>query len=265
MPRKRVKPTLREGERNNTSIPETTKFMLGFPEVFQQIVTGIVALSMYHNVYATNRKMSVNSFKTCNTALVPAYMEQSFLGKKGHPSSRINFSERLYKEKEKSTLLPKLRADKSARAFSLGNFRIVDGDYSENVTFELNSRFFELSCVYSKSVKMSNVGEISWGPHSSLEREKKIRCRLFTSSINGKLGIFTSESCSDRNEMHNLKKRDARAKLFFCLINLLLFCRSQGLFTWREEDPRGRIILAPYVFSLHAKGCTCPQRQDLPR
>ena len=60
MPRKRVKPTLREGERNNTCIPETTK-MLGFPEVFQQIMTGIVALSMYHNVYATNRKMSVNS------------------------------------------------------------------------------------------------------------------------------------------------------------------------------------------------------------
>ena len=61
MPRKRVKPTLREGERNNTCIPETTKCILGFPEVFQQIMTGIVALSMYHNVNASNRKMSVNS------------------------------------------------------------------------------------------------------------------------------------------------------------------------------------------------------------
>ena len=25
---------------------------------------------------------------------------------------------------------------------------------------------------------------------------------------------------------------------------------TKGLFTWREEDPRGRIILAPYVFSI---------------
>ena len=35
--------------------------MLCFPEVFQQIMIGIVALSMYHNVYATNWKMSVYS------------------------------------------------------------------------------------------------------------------------------------------------------------------------------------------------------------
>ena len=48
--------------------------MLCFPEVFQQIMIGIVALSMYHNVYATNWKMSVYSL-TYNTALVSAYME----------------------------------------------------------------------------------------------------------------------------------------------------------------------------------------------
>ena len=28
------------------------------------------------------------------------------------------------------------------------------------------------------------------------------------------------------------------------------YCRSKELFTWREEDPRRRIILAPYVFSI---------------
>ena len=77
--------------------------MLCFPEVFQQVMTGIVALSMYHNVYATNWKMSVYSL-TYNIALVPAYMQQSFPGRKGHPFSRINFSERLYEEKKKSTL-----------------------------------------------------------------------------------------------------------------------------------------------------------------
>ena len=89
--------------------------------------------------------------------------------------------------------MPKLRADKSARAFSLGNFRIVDVDYSANVTFELNSRFFELSRVYFNSVKMSNVGEISWGLHSSLERERKIRRRWFTSSIKREIRHFYVE------------------------------------------------------------------------
>ena len=43
--------------------------MLCFPEVFQQIMTGIVALSMCHNVYATNWKM-----QHC-IILVLAYME----------------------------------------------------------------------------------------------------------------------------------------------------------------------------------------------
>ena len=30
---------------------------------------------------------------------------------------------------------------------------------------------------------------------------------------------------------------------------MLQMAHSEGLFTWREEDPRGRIIIAPYVFS----------------
>ena len=89
--------------------------------------------------------------------------------------------------------MPDQRPDKSARAFSVGNLSINYGDDSENVTFELNSRFFELSRVYFNSVKMSNVGEISWGLHSSLERERKIRRRLFTSSIKHEVRHFHVE------------------------------------------------------------------------
>ena len=37
---------------------------------------------------------------------------------------------------------------------------------------------------------MSNVGEISWGLHSSLERETKIRRRLFTSSAKREVRHF---------------------------------------------------------------------------
>ena len=40
-----------------------------------------------------------------------------------------------------------------------------------------------------------------------------------------KLGIFTSQSCNDGKEMMYIK-RDARAKLLFCLSNVLLFCCS---------------------------------------
>ena len=58
---------------------------------------------------------------------------------------------------------------------SLGSFSIDDGDGSENVTFKLDSRFFKLCGVYSKFLKMLNVGKcpelISWGPYSNLERE----------------------------------------------------------------------------------------------
>ena len=43
-----------------------------------------------------------------------------------------------------------------------------------------------------------------------------------------KLGIFTSKSCSDGNEMHNLKNRDARAKLFFLLNQPIAFLPFLG-------------------------------------
>ena len=44
----------------------------------------------------------------------------------------------------------------------LSSFSIEDGDDSENVTFKMNSRFFKLCCVYSNSLKISNVGEFPW-------------------------------------------------------------------------------------------------------
>ena len=57
------------------------------------------------------------------------------------------------------------------------NFSIDDGDSSKNVTFKMNSRLFKLCRAYFNF--LNDVGEfpwelISWGPHSSFEREKKI-------------------------------------------------------------------------------------------
>ena len=73
------------------------------------------------------------------------------------------------------------------RRLIIGSFSIDDGDGSENVTLKRFSRFFKRCRVYSHSAenvkcRRSSLQLISWGPHSSLERERKIRCRLFTSS-----------------------------------------------------------------------------------
>ena len=44
----------------------------------------------------------------------------------------------------------------------LGSFSIDDGNGSENVSFEMNSRFFNLCRVYSNLLKMASVGEFPW-------------------------------------------------------------------------------------------------------
>ena len=72
---------------------------------------------------------------------------------------------------------------------TLGSFSIDDGDSSEKVTFKMNSRFFQtLSRLFqfTENVKCERISLelISGGPDSRLEREKKIRRRLFTFSIN---------------------------------------------------------------------------------
>ena len=45
---------------------------------------------------------------------------------------------------------------------NIGSFSIDDGKGSENVSFKMNSRFFNLCRVYSNLLKMANVGEF---PH----------------------------------------------------------------------------------------------------
>ena len=71
---------------------------------------------------------------------------------------------------------------------------IDDGEGSKDVTFKMSWRF-KLCRVYSNSLKMCEgrricMELISWGLHSSLERERKIRRFLFTSSTKRKIGHF---------------------------------------------------------------------------
>ena len=50
----------------------------------------------------------------------------------------------------------------SEKYTAVGSFSIDDGDSSQNVTFKMNYLFFRLCRVYSKSLKMSNVGKFPW-------------------------------------------------------------------------------------------------------
>ena len=47
-------------------------------------------------------------------------------------------------------------------ASMIGSFSIDDGNGSENVSFKMNSRFFNLCRVYSNLLKMASVGEFPW-------------------------------------------------------------------------------------------------------
>ena len=49
-----------------------------------------------------------------------------------------------------------------AIGYILGSFSIDDGNGSENVSFKMNSRVFNLCRVYSNLLKMASVGEFPW-------------------------------------------------------------------------------------------------------
>ena len=44
----------------------------------------------------------------------------------------------------------------------IGSFSIDDGNGSENVSFKMNFRFFNLCRVYSNLLKMASGGEFPW-------------------------------------------------------------------------------------------------------
>ena len=51
---------------------------------------------------------------------------------------------------------------KPTQRLKLGTFSIDKGDGSENVTFKMNWRFFQLCRVYFNSLKTANVGQFPW-------------------------------------------------------------------------------------------------------
>ena len=93
-----------------------------------------------------------------------------------------------------------------------------EGDSSEDVTLKINSRLFTLCCVYSSSLKMSNVDEFAWSlilggsPQSRLQRERKIRRRMSTSSTKSEIRHFHIAVVHPVKAKKCTNKRAARAK-----------------------------------------------------
>ena len=84
----------------------------------------------------------------------------------------------------------------------------MTGDGRENVAEKVSSCSFNLHRDHSKSLTFSNVREPSqsWIPknHSQVQKERGnfvVACVLLLYNL--KLGILTSQSCSDGKEMYN--------------------------------------------------------------
>ena len=93
--------------------------------------------------------------------------------------------------------------------------------------------FFQSSSWFPLSLTLSNVGELSWSwisknrNHVPAERERKFCRPLFAFSTKREIRHFyvVVERWRQRNNVQN--KRDARPKLLFSLLNVLLFGRSR--------------------------------------
>ena len=91
-------------------------------------------------------------------------------------------------QKKESGLFSCIKLDVPSIREATGSFSIDDCNRSENFSFKMNSPFFQsLSRLFqfteNGKCRRISLELISWGLPSSLEREKEIRRRLFTSSI----------------------------------------------------------------------------------
>ena len=87
----------------------------------------------------------------------------------------------------------------------------------------------------------------------SLEREKNFVVACLFSPWNEKLSKFNVVVVQKRQEMY--KKRDARAKLLFCLLNLLFAfpCSRCRLFVGSEQDKGMSFYVLTYASRTHAR------------
>jgi len=89
----------------------------------------------------------------------------------------------------------------------LESFSVDDGDANENVTFkefmafQISTRLFQLTF---RNVKCRRISlELTyWGPQSSLKKERKICCLLYTSSIKHEIRHFHAVVGRDGKEMY---------------------------------------------------------------
>ena len=106
-----------------------------------------------------------------------------------------------------------------------------NGDGYENITPKVKSRCFKLYRAYSILFNSSNVVNFLWSwilkeCIEVQEKKKKVVVLCSRPPQNVKIGIFTSQLCSDGKKKCT-KRHDAHSKLLFSQSKpLLLFCRS---------------------------------------
>ena len=101
-----------------------------------------------------------------------------------------------------------------------GSFSIDDGNCSENVSFKMNSRFFNLCRVYSN---LLNFLGVDFSRTALTFRERKRDSSSLVYVLHKTCNWAFSRRSRARTVKKCKKRRDARAKLLFCIINLLLF------------------------------------------
>ena len=126
-----------------------------------------IDLIVYFTIYPDRLHLLSLEHKKCQIYLRVPWVPEAF-----HSRFPVSVkSKKLPARKAKSFFLRLCRsclrpaADETKLPVALekkGSFSIGDGNCSENVSFKMNSRFFNRCGVYSNLLKMASVGEFSW-------------------------------------------------------------------------------------------------------
>ena len=104
------------------------------------------------------------------------------------------------------------------------DFKIQRRHGNENVSQKVNLRSFSLHHHYSYTLTLSNVGEPSWNwiprDHIQVQKEKISLLIVYVLHKTRNYAFSRRNRAKRTIEMYK-KKCDARAKLLFCLLNLL--------------------------------------------
>ena len=132
----------------------------------------ITFMSNHHTTYYLDLSLSLNHF-TIRYHIVHYQIYQKPHHRYMYPHFSSNHSHQIFSgiiktETIQYSRLSQLRTIDNFNfihhhfTLSLGSFSVNNSDGTKNVTYKMNLRYLKLCCVYSNSLKMSNVGKFPW-------------------------------------------------------------------------------------------------------